>query len=85
MLAENQPLFCLAAQLSKLNSINKPPTLLSPDRFYAMSQAVIQKASPEAITLGGGLVLGGLLVSLCINDNNIISGIPNGIPSTSRL
>ena len=39
------------------------------------------KSSPEAIYLGGGLVVGGLLESLGINDNKIISGIPNFIPS----
>ena len=43
------------------------------------------KASPEAIYLGGGLIVGGLLVSLGINNNNIISGIPNYIPSPSNL
>ena len=41
------------------------------DRFYAMNQAVILKASPEAIYLGGGLIVGGILTSLGINVNNI--------------
>ena len=43
------------------------------------------KASPEAISLGGGLIVGGLLSSLGINNNNIISGIPNLILSPSNL
>ena len=42
-----------------------------------MAQAVMPKASPEAISLGGGLIVGGILASLGINDNRIISGIPN--------
>ena len=68
-----------------LNAINKRSSSLDADRFYAMAQAVIPKASPEAICLGGGLILGGLLESLGINDNNIISGILNSIPSPSNL
>ena len=51
------------------------------DRFYAMAQAVIPKAPPEAIYIGGGLVLGGLLASLGIKDNKIIYRIPNYMPS----
>ena len=55
------------------------------DRFYAMAQTVIPKSSPEAISLGGGLIVAGLLASLGINDNKIISGIYNCIPSPSNL
>ena len=43
------------------------------------------KASPEAISLGGGLIVVGILESIGINDNMIISGIPNEIPSPSSL
>ena len=43
---------------------------------------MIPKASPEAISIGGGLLVGGFLASLGINENKIISDIPNGIPST---
>ena len=50
-----------------------------------MSQAVIPKSSPEAICLGGGLIVGGILDSLGINNNNITSEIPNYIPSPSNL
>ena len=50
-----------------------------------MAQAVMPKASPEAISLGGGLIVGGILASLGINDNRIISGIPNIIPIPSTL
>ena len=50
-----------------------------------MAQPVIPKLSPEAICLGGGSIVGGLLTSLCINDNKIISGIPNFIPIPSNL
>ena len=46
ILADNQMLASAVAQLSKLNTINKQPPLLDADRFYAMSQAVIPKASP---------------------------------------
>ena len=77
MLVENQTLFSLGSHFSKLKSINKQPSSLSTDRFYAMAKAVIMKASPEAISLGGGLIVGGLLESLGINDNKMISGIPN--------
>ena len=45
----------------------------------------MSKASPEAISLGGELILGGILESLSIKDNNIISRIPNGIISPSSL
>ena len=85
MLADTQPLVSLVSQLSKLNSINKGTSLLAADRFYAMSQAVILKAYTQAISIGGGLIVGGLLEILGINDNNIISGIPNCIPSPSNL
>ena len=67
MLAENQPLVSLGAQFSKLKSINKPPHLLKADIFYAMAQAVIPKALPEAIYLRSGLILGVLLASIGIN------------------
>ena len=66
--------------MSKLKSIKKRPSSLDADRFYAMAQAVIPKASPQEIFLGGGLVLGGLLEILGIKDNNIISVMPNYIP-----
>ena len=85
MLSDNHPLVSLGAQFSKLNSINKQPSSLAADRFYAMAQAVIPKASPEAISLGGGLVVRGLLESIGINDNNIISGITNYIHSSSNF
>ena len=77
MLVENQTLFSLGSHFSKLKSINKQPSSLSTDRFYAMAKAVIMKASPEAISLGGGLIVGGLLESLGINENKMISAIPN--------
>ena len=51
MLAENLPLVILGTQLSKLNPINKRPSSLAADIFYAMDQAVIPKTSPEAIFL----------------------------------
>ena len=44
MLAENQPLVILGAQLSKLKSIKKRPSSLAADIFYTMAQAVIPKA-----------------------------------------
>ena len=50
-----------------------------------MSQEVMPKASPEAISLGGGLIVGGILESLDINYNMIISGTTNYIPSQSIL
>ena len=69
MLVDNQPLFNLGAQFSKLNPINKWPSLLAVDIFYAMAQAVIPKASPEAISIGGGFIVAGILESLSINNN----------------
>ena len=69
----------------KLKPINKRPTSLPMDRFYAMNQAVITKSSTKVIYLGGRLIVGGILASIGINDNNIISEIPNWIPSTSIL
>ena len=84
ILADNQPLVSLGTQLSKLKSINKQPSLAA-DRFYAMAQAVMPKASPEAISIGCGLVVSGLLASLGINDDKIISGISNCIPIPSNL
>ena len=47
------------------------------DIFYAISQAVMLKYPPEEISLGGGLIVAGILESLGINDNKIISGILN--------
>ena len=85
MLADNQPLFSAGAQLSKLNAINKLPSSLYTDRFYAMDESVMSKSSPEAICIRGGLIVGGILESLGINDNNIISEIQNCIPSPSNL
>ena len=77
MLSDNQTLVSAGAQLSKLKQINKLQSSLSADRFNAMDQAVIPKASLDTICLGGGLIFGGLLASPGINDNNIISGILN--------
>ena len=85
MLVDNQPLVSLGAQLSKLNTINKLPSSLAVDIFYAMDQTVITKASPESISLGGVLIVGVLLTSLGINDNKIIYGILNCVPSSSNL
>ena len=50
-----------------------------------MSQAVILKASTEERSLAGQLVVCGFLDSIGINDNKIIYGIPNDIPSPPRL
>ena len=50
-----------------------------------MAQAVIPKTSPEAICLGGGLLVGDLSEILVINDNNILSGVPNYISSPTNL
>ena len=61
----------------KLKPINKRPTSLPMDRFYAMNQAVITKSSTKVIYLGGRLIVGGILASIGINDNNSISEIPN--------
>ena len=47
MLADNQLLVSVGDQLSHLNSINKLPSFLATDIFYAMDQEVIPKASPE--------------------------------------
>ena len=85
ILVDNQPLVSLGSQLSKLKSIKKLPSLLSADIFYAMDQAVMLKAYPEAISLGGRLILAGILASLGINNNRIISGIYNCIPVPSKL
>ena len=53
MLAENQLLVSLGAQFSTLKSTNKLSPSLDADIFYAMAQAVMPRASPEAIPLGG--------------------------------
>ena len=63
MLADNQLLVSLGAHLSKLKPINKRLPSLAEDIFYAMSQAVMPKASPKAISLWCGLVLAGLFES----------------------
>ena len=85
MLAYNQPLIIVGSQLSKLKSTIKLTSLLARGRFYAMAQAVIPKASPDSIYCGCGFVVDGLSESLGINDNKIISGIQNCIPSPSNL
>ena len=85
ILSNNQPLVSAGAQLSKLKSINKQPLYLAVDIFYYMDRAVIPKASPEAIFLGGGLIVAGLLASIDINGNWIIYGIINYILSPSNL
>ena len=77
MLSDNHPLVSLGSQLSKLNSINKRPSSLAADIFYAMAQAVMPKASPEEISLGCILIVCGILASLGINNNKIVSEIPN--------
>ena len=46
---------------------------------------MILKALLEPISLGGGLIVDGLLASLDIKDNKIISGISNCITSPSNL
>ena len=69
MLADNQPLVSLGTQLYRLKSINKLPPLLAAYRFYAMAQEAITKASPEAISIGGGFIVAGILESLSINNN----------------
>ena len=84
MLAENQTLVSLGARLSRLKSINKQLTSLAVDRFYAIAQAVMLKASQETISLGGGLMVAGLLENIDINYNKIISGISKYIPSPSE-
>ena len=50
-----------------------------------MAQAVIPKASLEEICHWGGLIVGGFLASLDINNNIIISRIPNYIPIPSKF
>ena len=50
-----------------------------------MTQTVIPKDSQEEISLGDGLIVVGLLDSISINNNYIIYGIPNRIPSSSSL
>ena len=77
ILAGNQPLVSLRAQLYRIKSINKRPPLMAADRFYAIPQSLMPNASREEISLGGGLIVAGLLASLGINDNKIISGISN--------
>ena len=64
-------------QLSKLKSIHKRPPSLAANRFYAMAQAVMPKASPEEIYFGVELIVSGLLESIGINNIEIISGISN--------
>ena len=71
--------------MSKLKLINKQLSLLAVDISYVTTQTVIPKASSEAISFGGGLIVGGILESLGINNNNIIFRIPNGIPIPSSL
>ena len=85
MLSDNQLLVSLWAQLSKINSINKLPPSLAADIIYVMAQAVMLKASPGEISLGGGFIVAGILESIGINDNKIISGISNFIPGPSNL
>ena len=50
-----------------------------------MAQAVMPKASQEAISIGCALIVAGLLEILGINDNKTISGISNCIPSPSNI
>ena len=50
-----------------------------------MAQAVIPKASLETISIRGGLIVGGILESLGIKNNKIVSGITNYIPSPSNV
>ena len=85
ILADNQPLVSLCAQLSKLKSINKQPSSLAADRFYAVAQAVMLKALTEVISLGDVSIVAGLLSIPGINYNKIISGISNYISSPSNL
>ena len=73
LLACNQLSVSLRVHLSTLKSINKRPSSLAAGRFYAMDQAVIPKASPGGISIGGGLIVGGNLASLGINNNKTIS------------
>ena len=46
---------------------------------------MITKSSPEAISLGGGLIVACISEIIGINDNNITSRIPNYITSPSNL
>ena len=85
MLSDNQTLVHLGTHLSKLKLINQRSTSLASDQFYGMHQGVMPKLSPEDISLGGGLIVDGLLASLGINYNTILYGITNGIPSPSSL
>ena len=55
------------------------------DRSYAISQEVMRKDSPDVAFLGCGLIVGGLLARLGVNNNKTIYGIPNCIPSPSNL
>ena len=75
MLADNHQLVNLGAQFSKLNPVNKQTPSLAADIFYAMDQSVMPKSLPETICLWGGLIVAGLLESLVIINNKIISGI----------
>ena len=85
MLKDNQTLFDLGAQLSKLNSINQQSPSLAADQVYDMYQSVVPKSSPDVISIVCGLIVCGLLVIFGINKNKIIYGIMNGIPSLSIL
>ena len=85
ILAENQPLVSLGAQLSKIKEINKQPSSLDADILCDMAQVFPPEASPEAISLAGGLRVAGILEILGIKNNRIISGILNCIPSPSNL
>ena len=50
-----------------------------------MAQSVMPKASLAEISLGGGFIVAGILASLGISDNKIISGISSFIPGPSNL
>ena len=69
----------------KLKQIKKRPPSLAAGIFYDTAQSVMRKAIPEEICIGGGLVVAGILSILDINNNKIISGISNCIPSPSNL
>ena len=81
MLSENHMLISAGNKLSELKPINRWPSPLDADRCYAMDQSVIPKGSPEEICLWGGFIVGGILEIFGINNNKIIYGIPNYIPS----
>ena len=85
MLADNHTLVFLGTWLYKLKLTNQRPSCLAVDLLYDMSQALIPKASPEDIYPRDLLIVGGILETLRINYNKIISGIPNGIPSPYSL